>query len=151
MKKEYLKNIFDKFVSVENESYNMYIKMAKYTKSPALKELFLTLSEEELKHRELFSNMDITKIMISNEEKLESLKLDGINKKHLSDKDIKDIENAIIFAIKQEEDAYETYQKFAKYFDESEEKFAILEVAKQELKHKQKLILAKNEMEDEKE
>jgi rubrerythrin len=147
MKKDYLKNLFAKFISVEVESYSMYKKMAEYEKRPALKELFLTLSDEELKHKELFEKMDVAKVMIKNEEKLEILRIDGINKNHISDKELKDIKNAIDFAIKLEEDSYETYQKLSKYIEEGEERFAVLEVAKQELKHKQKLILAKKDFE----
>lgn len=142
----YLKTLFNKFVSVEEESYKMYKKFEEFAKTRQLKNLFDLLAKEELKHKTLFLNSDIAKIMISNEEKLEKIKVSDFARGEISLKDKDDLLDAIEMAIKLEQDSYDTYMKFAKLMEDDEEKFAVIEVANQELRHKEKLILAKNDL-----
>lgn len=146
----YLKTLFKKFISVEEESYIMYKKFEDFSKSRQLKNLFFTLANEELKHKQLFEEADIAKIMIANEEKLEKIKVSDIDVKNMSIKDKADLIDGMNMAIKLEQDSYNTYTRFASLMEEDEEKFAVIEVAKQELKHKEKLILAKEDLTGEK-
>lgn len=145
MVKEYLKNLFDKIILVEIDMHNLYEQLARFTKSAALKELFMTLADEEAKHKELFEQMDLSKILIANDEVIRKINVQGIPKTHLSERELRDIKVAIDNAIRFEQESYDTYEKMIEYMDESEEKFALEEIAKQELRHKEQLILAKGE------
>jgi len=143
MGKEYLKGLFRKFISAEDEAYAMYKNFAAISKSPVLKELFLALAEEELGHKRLFEEMEPAKVVNNNAEKIEKIKFDGIGKQLMTDNELKEFVKSLDLAIMLEQKSHEEYKKLAAFMNEGEEKLAVLEVAKQELKHKEKLILVK--------
>lgn len=146
MGKEYLKGLFQRFISVEEDTYAMYINYAEIIKSPVLKNFFLTMAEEEAGHKKLFEEIGSAKITIKNGEKLGKIEFDGIDKENMTGDELKEFVKFLDRAIMLEDESHEEYIKLASFMSEGDEKLAVLEVAKQELKHKEKLILAKEDL-----
>ncbi|MFA6088906.1 MAG: ferritin family protein [Candidatus Woesearchaeota archaeon] len=141
-----LKRIFDIAILKEQEAYDMYKKMSEHTKTIYLKELFMTLADEEVGHREIFLQLNPSKIAIVNRDKLKDIVVDTTSK-HLSSKDLKNIKDAITFAISQEQEAYDFYQKLLEQMEFSETKIFMEEIKLQEMRHRLSLEKAKRKLE----
>lgn len=121
----------------EEEAYEFYKLASSKTKDPSLKALFKELSEEELKHKALLKgyleSMKDLKFNDTPDYKIsESLPLP----KQASEMKYTD---AIVLAMKKEEDAMKMYKAFADASAEETQKKTFMELSKMEKGHKKRL------------
>lgn len=137
--KEYTQTILRNAVIKEKASQKLYKNLANKASNKAIKNIFLQLVEEEKVHENLFKHMDIGLLKKMNKSELDDLNLlkdikDG--KLMIDENDINDINSTLDFAMAQEQKAFDDYMFFSKYMQEGEPKTALVEVAKQEARHK---------------
>ncbi len=125
-------------VGNEVEAYEFYKDVAGKTSDANLKSTFNELAEEELKHKQLLEGYlkNDLKTMKFNETKdykiTESLPLPELSTEMK-------YTDALVLAMKKEQEAMEMYQKFADASIEDEQKNVFIELSKMEQRHKTRL------------
>src|SRR3989338_3405565 len=145
---EFARILFKNAVLREQSAHRMYVELAQKAKRNIIRNLFLKLAEEELVHERLFSKMSLSVLKIVNRAPLENLNLlKGIDKIIIG-LSIKDIDNALDFAISEEQKAYDDYNMITNYIEFGEARETFQEIARQELRHKTLLQKVKLEFND---
>lgn len=138
MKNTELKNIITFAIDNEIEAYEFYDNASKKVTDKALKETFEELAAEELGHRKFLENFLVNDV--------EAIKLDEVNDYKVSetiDKPALTTEmkfsEAMAFAMKDEEEAMNMYQKLADACLDEKQKELFVGLAKMEQSHKVRL------------
>lgn len=143
---DFAKIIFRNAVIKEQNAKKMYLDLANKSKTERLKKLFTKIAEEEMYHERLFEKADLSTLKIVNNAPLERLRLIEPNKEEIySTEGIEDINNALDYAIKEEENACSDYELLATFIDFGVVKDTLNEIAKQEIRHKELLQKVKLE------
>lgn len=132
------KAIFEIAIGNEEEAYDFYKSAASKTKDKSLISLFNELSKEELKHKALLQGYvddfgSITFKKDAADYKIsESLPLPKMTTEMK-------FTDAIVLAMKKEQQAMEMYQKFAEASADQNQKKVFMELSKMEQAHKTRL------------
>ncbi len=138
MKLEEFKKIIELAVSNEIEAYEFYKSAAEKVKNDNLKSTFKELAEEELKHKlTLKAFLDGSGKPLAFDETHDYKVSETVDKPKMST-DMK-FADAIALAMKNEEEAMNMYNEFAKSSADEEQKEMFLNLAKMEQGHKVKL------------
>lgn len=135
-----LNEIIKQAVQQEDKAYKFYMDALKFVKDPASQLWLKELANEEIKHKEMLQNFDVSKIKKFKPEKIHDLHIT----EYLVDKDvseIKDFQDVLIVAMKKEQKSYNFYVSMAKSSDNADMKKLCKILAQEELKHKHKLEL----------
>lgn len=135
-----IKEIVKQAVEQEDKAYKFYTEALKVVKDAAAKVWLKELADEELKHKKLLENLDVSKIKKFKPGKIQDLHIT----EYLVDKDmaeVKDAQDLLIVAMKKEQKSYNFYVSLAKSTDSDDAKKACKMLAQEELKHKHKLEL----------
>ncbi len=135
--KDYL-NILSQAIESEIEAARFYHDVATTTTNGYLKELFMTFSEEEIKHRRLLEGFrDDPSAVISFEKVPDFHVSETVDEPSLS-MDMKPAD-AIVLAMKKEETAMKHYNQLAEACTSPDRKKIFFELAAMEREHKAKL------------
>jgi len=140
-----VKELIDKAARHEEESHKFYMDALNYVKDPASKVWLKELAEEELKHKEMLQNFDVSQVKTFKPDKTQDLHITEF----LVDKDvseINDFQDVLVVAMKKEQKAYNLYVSMAQSSDSQEMKNLCKILAQEELKHKHKLETCYDEM-----
>ncbi|MBW7897632.1 Rubrerythrin [Candidatus Brocadiaceae bacterium B188] len=135
-----VKEIIKQAIQQEDMAYKFYMDALKFVKDPASQIWLKELAAEELKHKEMLQNFDVSRVKKFKPEKIHDLHI----AEYLVDKNISDVNNfqdVLIVAMKKEQKAYNFYVGMAKSSDNPEMKNLCKILAQEELKHKHKLEL----------
>ncbi|WP_419770065.1 MAG: ferritin-like domain-containing protein [Candidatus Marinarcus sp.] len=135
-------NVYDYAMKVEKDGEAYYRELALKSPNNGLKRVFNILAEAEVKHYNVFKSMrdkdgqDINTLDISTDTKtiFETLSSEK-NSTDFSLDEIKFYEDAI----KREEDSFQFYADKAKELSDEDEKKIFLQIAQEEIKHKEVL------------
>lgn len=125
-------------VRKEVEAATLYETYAKLAESEGVRQMFKDLQQEELKHRKILENLhkeDITRYRLK---KMPDLKIGD----YIQDEDYDpemSFQEALLVAIKREENSVRLYRDLAKGAEEPELKKMFLVLSQEESKHKLRL------------
>ena len=129
-------------LSIEKQSYNLYIWAKDRVLNIGIKEMLNELAQEELKHKENILNALKDRERIaeigSNIEEVEDLGIiDGLTNAELSENAT--YQEILIYAGKREKEIYEYYRDLSERFSKNEISKLFLNLAQEELKHKNRI------------
>lgn len=129
-------------LSIEKQSYNLYIWAKDRVLNIGIKEMLNELAQEELKHKENILNALKDRERIaeigSNIEEVEDLGIiDGLTDAELSENAT--YQEILIYAGKREKEIYEYYRDLSERFSKNEISKLFLNLAQEELKHKNRI------------
>ncbi|MEA3429887.1 MAG: ferritin family protein [Nanoarchaeota archaeon] len=134
---EYVRSIFENAILREQLAQKTYLELSKKTKSITLKRLFEKLASEEQIHENLFKKLNLETLKIVNKTQLSELNLlKNINKNELFSHEIKNINNTLNFAIKEEQKAIDDYSLLINHLEFGEVQTTFKEMVTQEKRHK---------------
>ncbi len=135
--KDYL-NILSKAIESEIEAARFYHDVATTTTNNYLKELFMTFSEEEIKHRRLLEGFRDDPSAVISFEKVPDFHVSETVQEPSLSMDMKPAD-AIVLAMKKEETAMKHYNQLAEACTSPDRKKIFFELAAMEREHKAKL------------
>ncbi|MDR4509954.1 MAG: ferritin family protein [Candidatus Brocadiaceae bacterium] len=133
-----VKELIKKAAEHEEKSYKFYMDAIKLVDDAAAKIWLKELAEEELKHKDMLENFDPATISKFKPTKIQDLHI----AEFLVDKDvteIKDFQDVLIVAMKNEQKAYHFYVSMGKSTDSEDMRNLCKILAQEELKHKHKI------------
>ena len=129
-------DVLDFAIAGENESAELYMKMAGMVENPWMQKTLEGFAQEELRHRKKLKAVKVGRRSLAHEdvgdlgiaETLENVKPhSGMNYREL-----------LVFAIKKENIAHNLYMRLAVIFPEPELQDTFLKLAKEEAEHKRR-------------
>jgi len=130
----------------EIAAQKLYLRMAEQTSYDDLKKLFQRLVAEESEHEKLIGSYDIEKLKLSNRSGLKKLDLvSDMDKNRMFAEDVKEVNDALDFAIKEEQKQHDQYSFMIKHLNFGDSREAFEELARQEINHKNELLKVKLE------
>ena len=141
MKKEIYEDIIERAIESEIEASKFYADVAAKTQDAFLKNLFITFSKEEVRHRQILETFrDDPSASITFEKVPDFHVAETVEKPELS-LDMKPVD-AIALAMKKEELAMKQYTELAEVCTNADRKKLFLELAAMEREHKAKMEAA---------
>jgi rubrerythrin len=138
MKQSVYDDIIDRAISSEIEAAEFYAQVAEKSKNTFIKELFLTFSEEEKKHRQILEGFrDDPSVAISFEKVPDFHIAETVDQPALS-MDMSPVD-AVALAMKKEEAAMRHYTELADVCTNAERKKLFYQLAAMEREHKNKM------------
>ena len=138
MQEYFAKDLIAKAVKKEEEANKLYTEAAAKAKHAEVKKLFTELAEQELEHKKILLDMDMDQLEKNTPQKISDPKLTQIvEPTSLSDEFT--LQEAILFAIKREEEAYNFYKEFAALAEDEKLKNVFENLASMEMGHKTSL------------
>jgi rubrerythrin len=135
-----IKEIIEFAIKKEIEAYDMYSGIAELSNNPAVKKLLSELANDELGHKEALENLNRAKEILKFDiDVVQDLKLSDHLATPPSIDEESDLQEALVFAMKEEKSAYELYTKMAKAAETKENETVFQKLAQMELIHKNKL------------
>ncbi len=134
-----IKEIIEFAIKKEIEAYDLYSGIAESSNNPAVKQLLSEIANDELGHKEALENLSrADKILNFDIDKVQDLKLSDHLQATTIDED-SDLQETLVFAMKEEKGAYELYTRMAKAAETKENETVFQKLAQMELIHKNKL------------
>jgi rubrerythrin len=134
-----IKEIIKFAIKKEIEAYDMYSGIAQSSNNPAVQKLLSELANDELGHKEALENLSqADKILNFDIDEVKDLKLSDHLQATTIDED-SDLQESLVFAMKEEKGAYDLYTKMAKAAKTKENETVFQKLAQMELIHKNKL------------
>jgi rubrerythrin len=132
-------NIFAEALKIEKEGEELYRRLEKIAAAEGLKKIFSMLAEDEIKHYNIFKEMEQnvnpsladTKVLTEAKNVLSSIK-DSFKEVANNEADLKEVLNA---AVDSEIKAQAYYEKQAKRVDNDAQKLLLLTIANEEKQH----------------
>ena len=138
MKEYFAKDLIAKAVEKEEEANKLYTDAAAKAQHAEVKKLFTELAEQELEHKRILLDMDMDKLEKIAPQKISDPKLTQIvEPTALSDEFT--LQEAVLFAIKREDEAHTFYKEFAELAEDSGLKNVFENLAAMEMGHKTSL------------
>jgi rubrerythrin len=141
-----LKNVLERAIQSEENSYRLYSQLSQRVERPETKKLLQGLAAQELGHKKLLEGVDLESIGTAKPVKLPEEKTlsDFLEPTPISaDSTIQDV---ILFAIRKEQSAYEFYKRMSEYAPTAQIKALFERLTGEELKHKENLESLYEEM-----
>jgi rubrerythrin len=143
---ETIRILFESAIMQERASQKLYLKMAEQAAADVIKRFFTDLVEEEKQHERILSGFDIENLKMSNRAQLEKLKaLVGVSRSRLYPVEVKDVNEALDFSIKEEQKQRDQYVMMVSHLDFGDSREVFEELARQEVRHKNALLKLKLE------
>ncbi len=134
-----IKEILNFAIKKEIEAYDLYSGIAESSKNPAVKELLSELATDELGHKEALENLSRAEEILNFDiDKVQDLKLSDHLQATTIDEN-SDLQETLVFAMKEEKGAYELYTRMSKAAETKENAKVFQKLAQMELIHKNKL------------
>lgn len=127
--------ILDFAIDREQQAIDFYRGLAERVSNAWMKDMLLSFSREEARHKARLIDVKKGKRMLSSEQKVQDLKMAD----YLVDVEVSDdisMQDAMIVAMKREKSAYRLYSDLARKVDDPELKEIFLGLAQEEAKHK---------------
>ncbi|MBN2316750.1 MAG: ferritin family protein [Sedimentisphaerales bacterium] len=129
-------DVLDFAIAGENESAELYMRMAAMVENPWMQKTLEGLAQEELQHRRTLKAVKVGRRALSREDAgdlgiVETLE----DVKPHADMDYREL---LVFAIKKENVAHNLYMRMAVIFPEPELQDTFLKLAKEEAEHKRR-------------
>ena len=122
-------------IQMEQDAVDLYTDLAEKAKDPATKKTFLGFAQEERGHKAKLQNVKAGKKLLSAETKVQDLKIaDYTNDVELSSSP--SYQDVLLFAMKQEKQAFRLYTDLAARTDDEDLKELLLGLAQEEARHK---------------
>jgi rubrerythrin len=138
MRKNFADELINQAVKREEESHRLYTEAAKIAKRPEVKKLFTEFATQELEHKEKLRSIDLNEL-----EKIEPKKLSDPNLSLLLEAEPLSegftIQDALLYAIKREDESYRFYKEFAQLAEDTKLKNVFENLATMEMHHKRTL------------
>lgn len=135
MEKKFADELIELAVKKEEEAYQLYTDAANLVKKPEVKKLFSELAAQELKHKETLQAIDLTGL-----EQVEPIRLSDPNLSALTHteplSEDYSIQDALLYAIKREDESYRFYKEFAELAEDTALKNVFENLATMEMRHK---------------
>ena len=135
-----VKELISKAAEEEEKSYKFYMDAIDLTEDAAAKMWLNDLAGEELKHKEMLLDFDISKITKFEHGEIQDLHITEF----LIDKEFSDIKNfqdVLIVSMKKEQKAYNFYVSMAQSSENEDMRNLCKILAREELKHKHEIEL----------
>lgn len=130
-----LEEILDYAIDMEQAAVDLYSKIAEKASTEHNRQLFLSFAQEERGHKIKLENVKVGKIEIGSTDKVMDLKIsDYANDVELTDNS--SYQDILMFAMKQEKQAFRLYTDLAQRTDSAEVKELFLALAHEEANHK---------------
>ena len=130
-----LEEILDYAIAMEQAAIDLYTRIADKAATEHNRQLFLSFAQEEEGHKIKLQNVKSGKIEIGSMEKVQDLKIaDYANDVEITDNS--SYQDILMFAMKQEKQAYRLYTDLAQRTDNAEVKELFLALAHEEANHK---------------
>jgi rubrerythrin len=138
MQEYFAKDLIAKAVKKEEEADKLYTDAAAKAQHAEVKKLFVELAEQEREHKKILLDMDMVQLEKSTPQKISDPKLTQIAEPtSLSDEFT--LQEAILFAIKREDEAHTFYKEFAALAEDQKLKNVFENLAAMEMGHKTSL------------
>jgi len=139
MKKNFAEELIGHAVKREEDAYRLYTDAVKKVARPEVKKFFSELAAQELEHKKTLLNLDLNKL-----EKIEPKKMSDPNLSFLVAEVEKlsegsSVQDALLYAIKREDESYRFYKEFAQLAEEGALKKVFENLATIEMRHKTSL------------
>ena len=130
-----LEEILDYAIAMEQKAVDLYTMIAEKAASEHNREMFLSFAKEEMGHKLKLENVKLGKIEIGSTEKVMDLKIsDYANDVELTDNS--SYQTILMFAMKQEKQAFRLYTDLADRAEKEEIRDLFLALAHEEANHK---------------
>jgi len=131
-------------IQMEQDAVDLYTDLAGKAKNPATRKTFLAYADEERGHKAKLLGVKGGKKLLSVEQKVQDLKIaDYANDVELGENP--DYQDVLLFAMKQEKQAFRLYSDLASKTDDAELEETLLGLAQEEAKHKLRFELEYDE------
>jgi rubrerythrin len=127
--------ILDFAIEREQEAADFYTGLADKASSAWMKDMLLSFSQEELRHKGKLKSVKKGEKLLSSEQRVMDLKLGDYLVDVAPEPDIS-LQDAMIIAMKREKKAYRLYSDLAQKVDDAEIRDLFLGLAQEEAKHK---------------
>lgn len=138
MNRETYLEIINQAIEQEIEAYLFYADVAKHTRNDFLKELFLSFSEEELKHRRILEKLSEAPETAGHFSKVPDFHVAETVPEPALSAEMKPVD-AVALAMKKEQAAMEHYSQMADMCNDPDKKKLFYELADMEREHKAKM------------
>ena len=138
MNKNFADELISKAIQREDDAYKLYSDAANMVKRSEVKKLFEGLAKQELAHKETLSKIDLNDFENTSPEKLSDPNLSHLIESHSLSEGFT-LQDALLFAIKREDEAYRFYKEFAQLTEHDALKNVFENLAKMEMQHKTNL------------
>jgi len=130
-----LEEILDYAIAMEQAAVDLYTKIADNASTEHNRQLFLSFAQEERGHKIKLENVKTGKIVIGSTDKIQDLKIaDYANDVEITDNS--SYQDILMFAMKQEKQAFRLYTDLADRSESDEIKNFFLALAHEEANHK---------------
>jgi rubrerythrin len=127
--------ILDFAIEREQAASDFYSDLAQKASSAWMKDMLISFSKEELRHKGKLKSVKKGEKLLSSEQKVQDLKL-GDYLVDVEPQGDLSLQDAMIVAMKREKAAYRLYSDLAQKVDDAELKDLFLGLAQEEAKHK---------------
>lgn len=135
-----IQKIIDFAIKKEIEAFNLYSSIAKTSNNPAVRKLLSELANDENGHKEALENFSrAEEILNFNIDEVQDLKLSDHLQTPTTIGEDTNLQQTLVFAMKEEKGAYELYTRMAKATQTKEHSLVFEKLAQMELIHKNKL------------
>lgn len=138
MEEYFAKELIAKAITKEEEADKLYTEAAARAKHPEVKKLFTELAEQEREHKRILLGMDMDKLEKAAPQKISDPKITQIVEPTPLSDDFT-LQEAVLFAIKREDEAYTFYKEFADLAEDPSLKNVFENLAAMEMGHKTSL------------
>ena len=130
-----LEEILDYAIAMEQAAVDLYTKIAENAYTEHNRQMFQSLAQEERGHKAKLMKVKLGKIEIGSTDKVQDLKIsDYANDVEITDNS--SYQDILMFAMKQEKQAFRLYTDLAERADDSSIKELFLALAHEEANHK---------------
>jgi rubrerythrin len=130
-----LDDILDYAIAMEQAAADLYTKIAEQASADNIRDTFLSFAQEERNHKAKLENVKTGTIELGSTEKVLDLKIaDYINDIEITDNS--SYQDILVFAMKQEKQAFRLYTDLAERADNDELRQMFLALAHEEANHK---------------
>ena len=141
---ESVDDILDYAISQEQEAAEFYLSLSTKVKGPAMKDVFIHFSNEEMKHKAKLLDIKEKKVIASSFEKVKDLKIADFMVEVVPTDELT-YKEAIVIAMLKEKAAFKLYLTLSEKIPNPELKSIFMMLAQEESKHKLRFELEYDE------
>ncbi|HPW44966.1 MAG TPA: ferritin family protein [bacterium] len=138
MQKNFASELIAKAIEREEDAHRLYSQAANLAQKPEVKKLFEELASQELDHKETLKKIDPSQFSEKASEKTATSNIASLVEPRKLNPGFS-IQDALIFAIKREEESYRFYTEFAELAEDEKLKNIFFNLAAMEMHHKNSL------------
>lgn len=135
MQIKFAKELIQKAMEREEDAYQLYTLAAKLVKKPEVKKFFEDLASEELEHKKILMSLDLNSFEKVSPQELSDPNLSSLVEAEPLSEGFS-IQDALLYAIKREDESYRFYKEFAQLAEDASLKNVFENLANMEMHHK---------------